>query len=205
MKSRILLKFEGKNSSRVKLALFCFIASFCGCGKTGNDSTASISQLEGTWVGACEKFTTGSSGTFGGKYEVSEQTYSGSTLAILHTDFPSAECESSTALGSYRMAGTFTISGLNLDWTVTKISSTPSTLAQMKDLQVLCPSMTFTIGNETNLSTCESFRDGITTLYDIYEINGSELYNGKTSEGQDGSTVAKRPLTIDTTRKKIKK
>lgn len=34
---------------------------------------------------------------------------------------------------------------------------------------------------------------------------GSELYNGKTSESQDGSTPAKRPSTIDTTRKKVKK
>jgi hypothetical protein len=185
--------------------LFCFVASFGSCGKTESDSVEGLSPLEGTWIGDCEKFATGSSGTFGGEYEVSEQNYSGSTLVILHKDFPSAECDPSTILGSYTMSGTFTRHGSNIDWTVTKISSTPSTAAQINDLQTLCPAMIFSIGNETNLSTCESFKSGVTTLFDIYEINGSELYMGKTSEDQDGSTAAKRPSSIDTTRKKVKK
>lgn len=167
----------------LKSVIFVSIAviSLSGCGSSSDDpvNTGAATILEGGWAGECAPLIEGS---FNGS-SVWVEHYDGNNYQALFSVFNTTDCT-----GAYQaqkdMAGTFVIGQ--------SLMTNSGVAAQNIDITI---SQVSVDGQITGVDISLFGFDAGQTWYDIFYINGGNIYYGDINSG-DGSSPGNRPTDI---------
>ena len=166
------------------LFVLLIVVTLSGCGSSSGDSVnnANVTALEGSWVGECIEFN---EGNFTGT-SVWSENYEGQNYQALLTIYDTTDC-SGVYVAQKQMLGEFTVGN--------SLMTNSGVTAYQTDLTV---SQTSVDGQIANVDLSQSGFENGQSWYDIFYIDGSNLYFGDPDTG-DASSVANRPTDIDFT------
>ena len=171
-------------SKAAYLFVVFMLVTMSGCGSSSDDSinNTNITALEGSWMGECTDFVdvnfTGSS--------VWSENYDGQNYQAFMAIYDTTDC-SGMYVAQKEMLGVFTVGN--------SLMTNSGVTAYQVDLAINQTSLDGQIA-DVDLSRY-GFESGL-LLYDIFYIDGSNLYYGNLDTG-DSSSAANRPTDINFT------
>lgn len=197
---------------------FTLALAFVGLSACGSDSKKSDeiaqkgdeydSALSGTWLSACTPVgPLGLIPLAGEREEMAVNALTDVTKTVHH--FDDKGCASplynQAIIGTYAEAGDSdkAAGAKNLNITVHKSTITPVSAAGVANLNdvKLCGATDWqlNVAKDVTGADCggKSFAEGV-VVFDVYKVDGSSLFLGKSSFFRDGSSAEQRPTALDT-------
>ena len=194
------------------LAVFVGASTFFACGSSDANSSggSSVSEVDGTWLQACEADD--------GTSNKGSNVFGGGRSSITQTYYSDANC--TTEAWSIVMTSTYTLgAAVTIPAGAKEVNSTVSkAVVTMKDQNYVdlfngqiqgAPAtcgggFVKDVPKELNATTCASdanFKKLFTDTFGIYKIDGTKLYSGNCGDSgtdTDCTSATKRPKTLKT-------
>ncbi len=121
-------------------------------------------------------------------------THQDGRLSRLREVFPDSGCSEGQLLMKTKAEGIYEVpeEGL-LDLTYQEVRVTVLTTDKQTWLKGECPTLEFPLNQEIDVATCSAFTSSLTTTFDIFEVDGDNLYLAKTAQ----LTKEARPTALD--------
>ena len=172
----------------------------------GNAGAVSTAGLVGVWTSACLP-NTGNS--VNAKYKRTIVTITATTQSGTTQEYSDATCTviagvTLSATSNYTLGQTVTTpaGGRAMDSIPTSLTITANdqTAVDVYNSSQFCSKTNWTKGVVFDATNCkdQSGKPFVSPYFDVIQISGTTLMNGKSDTTYDGSTAAKRPIVLDT-------
>jgi hypothetical protein len=171
-------------------------SAFLACSREENKPNERI-QLEpsdpslvGLWQSPCEERGLNSEST--------EFTFETNEFTSIFRSFSAPKCDQSKLSFVFKLKGVFSTKENRIDLFLVEGSVTPMSDFSALAYNASCQGSGIQKGIATDMRSCKNFESLLKPIFDIYKIEGNQLFTGKNTDDLDGSTPEKRPTEYDT-------